>query len=130
MRFIAASLLCLLTVPSLAQSNPGLRGCIYPKNVPEQEVAEKIMALGLPYLDKELIRYRDGSGQPSGSYAVRRSLRIYFYDKNDLLMGTAIRRSPALTSYFDPNGSYLGDCVNHKLVRPDERPVHFNPAPK
>ena len=130
MKFVAAGLLCLLTVPSFAQSNPGQKGCVYPKDVPEQAVAEKIMALGLPYLDKEFIHYRDDSGQPVGSYAVRRSLRIYFYDKNNVLMGTAIRRSQELTSYFDPNGSYLGHCINHKLVGPDQRPVVFDPGAK
>ena len=128
MRFVYASLLCVLSVPALAQSAPGLAGCVYPDTPPEQAVAEKIMALPLPYLDKQFLYYRNGSGAPIGSYAVRRSLRIYFYDKNNVLMGTAIRRSPATTSYFDPSGSYLGNCVNHKLVRSDQRPVHFDPG--
>jgi hypothetical protein len=124
----AAGLLCLLAVPSLAQSNPNLEGCVYPTDVPEQAVAEAIMSLALPYLDKEVIYYRDGSGQSLGSYAVRRSLRIYFYDKNDVLMGTALRRSQETTSYFGPAGNYLGNCVHHQLVRPDRDNLRFYPA--
>ncbi len=127
MRVIAAGLVCLLALPSLARADPGLMGCVYPESVAEQAVAEKIMALALPYRDKQFIYYRDDNGQPNGSYAVRRSLRIYFYDKNNVLMGTALRRSQAVTSYFDPNGRYVGNCINHKLLRPDQRPVHFDP---
>ncbi len=130
MKLVAAGLLSLLASPSLAQSDPGLMRCIYPQNGPEQAAAEKIMAFPLPYLDKEFIYYRDDSGLPIGSYAVRRSLRIYFYDKNNALMGTAIRRSQAVTSYFDPTGNYLGQCTNRKLVTPDERPVRFDPETK
>lgn len=130
MRLVAAGLLFLLAVPAWAQSNPVLMGCLYPKDVPErQAAAEAVMALPLPYLDKQFIHYKDGNGQPTGAYAVRRSLRIYFYDKNDVLMGTAIRRSPAVTSYFDPDDSYLGRCTNHKLVPPDLHPVYLREAP-
>ncbi|HEV2173459.1 MAG TPA: hypothetical protein VGR71_07825 [Nitrospira sp.] len=130
MKFVAASLLYLLMVPlpSFAQSNLALAGCVYPKNSPAQAAAEKIMALPLPYLDKQFIYYRDDSGQRTGAYAVRRSLRVYFYDKDNVPIGTAIRRSQAVTSYFDPNGSYLGNCVNHKLMWSDQRPVHFDPG--
>jgi len=130
MRSIYAGLLCLLSVPAFAQSDPALTGCVYPNTLPQQALAEEIMALPLPYLDKQFIHYRDDSRQPTGAYAVRRSLRIYFYDKNNVLMGTAIRRSPVMTSYFDPNGSYLGNCVNHKLMWSDQRPVHFDPGAK
>jgi hypothetical protein len=128
MRFIAAGMLCLLAGPCFAASKPALLGCVYAKDVPQQAIAEKIMGLALPYLDNQFIYYRDDSGQLLGSYAVRRSLRVYFYDKYDIPMGTAIRRSQELTSYFDPDGNYLGNCINHKLVAPDQRPVHFDPG--
>lgn len=130
MRAIATCVLCLLSGSSLAQSNSVPMGCAYPKNGPDQAVAENIMPLALPYLDNQLIHYRDDSGQSNGSYAVRRSLRIYFYNKNNVLMGIATRRSQQVTSYFDPNWNYLGDCVNHKLVQPDQRPVRFDPTAK
>jgi hypothetical protein len=129
-RFVAAGLLCLLATPSLAQSDPRLDGCVYPKDVPEQAIAESVMALALPYLDKEVLYYRDEGGQPTGSHAVRRSLRIYFYDKNDVLMGTAVRRSPETTSYFAPDGEYLGNCVHHRLVPPDRIGPRIDPAPR
>lgn len=128
MRVIALSLLCLLAGPALAQTDPALMGCVYPDDPQEQPVAQKIMALALPYLDNQFLYYRDDDGQPNGAYAVRRLLRIYFYDKDGHLMGTAIRRSQAQTSYFDPDGNYLGECVNHKLVPPDDQPIHFDPA--
>lgn len=128
MRFVAIALLWLASTPCLAQSSDGLAGCIYPKDGPEQAAAEKIMPLGLPYFDREFVYYRDGNGERTGAYAVRRSLRIYFYDKNHVAMGTAIRRSPAVTSYFEPNGTYLGSCTNHKLLLRDEGPIAPRPG--
>lgn len=126
MRLIYATLLCLLSVAAAAQSDPSLAGCVYPNTPPEQGMAEKIMTLPLPYLDKQFLYYRDDSGAPTGSYAVRRALHIYIYDKNNVLMGTAIRRSSATTAYFDADGSYLGNCVNRKLMRSDQRSVRFD----
>jgi hypothetical protein len=131
MRLVVVGLICLSAVSAFAQeqSRPILEGCTYPKDVPEQQaVAESVMQLTLPYLDKQFIYYRDGNGTPTGAYAIRRSLRIYFYDKNNALMGTATRRSQVQTSYFDPAGNYVGRCINQKLVTPDDRPVRFDPA--
>jgi hypothetical protein len=127
-RLAVAGLLWFLSTPSLAQSSDGLAGCVYPKDVPEQAAAEKIMPLGLPYFDKQFVYYRDGNGQRTGAYAVRRSLRIYFYDKDDVLMGTAIRRSQAVTSYFEPGGTYLGSCTNHKLEAGNRRAIVLAPG--
>jgi hypothetical protein len=118
----------LLTVPALAQSNPKLSECVYRTELPAKDIAERIMPLTLPYLDKQIIRYRNESGIES-SYAVRRSLRIYFYEGQKLL-GTAVRRSQVQTSYFSPDGGYLGQCVNRKLIKPDDRPIRFDPRAK
>jgi hypothetical protein len=117
----------LQAVPALAESDPKLRECVYRTELPAKTIAERIMPLTLPYLDKQIIRYRE-SGIESG-YAVRRSLRVYFYEGQKLL-GTAVRRSQVQTSYFSPDGGYLGQCVNRKLVQPDNRPVRFDPQPK
>ena len=130
MRFAAAGLLCLIALPSFAQSDSRFKGCVYPEDVAEQAVAAAIMALPLPNLDKEVIHYRDDSGQPTGANAVRRSLRIYIYDKNEDLMGTAIRRSEEVTSYFGPDGNYLGRCTHHTLVPPHRNTPAFYPAAK
>jgi hypothetical protein len=117
----------LRAVPALAEADPKLRDCVYRTELPEKTIAERIMPLTLPYLDKQIIRYRE-SGIESG-YAIRRSLRVYFYEGQKLL-GTAVRRSQVQTSYFSPDGGYLGQCVNRKLVQPDDRPVRFDPQPK
>jgi hypothetical protein len=117
----------LRAVPALAEADPKLRDCVYRTELPEKTIAERIMPLTLPYLDKQVIRYRD-NGIESG-YAIRRSLRVYFYEGQKLL-GTAVRRSQVQTSYFSPDGGYLGQCVNRKLVQPDDRPVRFDPQPK
>ena len=118
----------LLTMPALAESNPKLSECVYRTELPAKDIAERIMPLTLPYLDKQIIYYRDGNGATFG-YAVRRSLRVYFYEGQKLL-GTAVRRSQAQTSYFSPDGGYLGQCVNRKLIRPDDRPSRFDPQPR
>ena len=81
----------LRAVPALADSDPKLRDCVYRTELPAKTIAERIMPLTLPYLDKQIIRFRE-SGIESG-YAIRRSLRVYFYEGQKLL-GTAVRRSP------------------------------------
>jgi hypothetical protein len=122
MKWVVAGMTCLQAFSAFAQTDPNLPGCVYPKNPADQQAtAERIMPRTLPYLDHQILNYRDENGAQTGAYAVRRSLRIYFYDKNNVLMGTAIRRSEAKTSYFDPVGTYLGQCINHKLT-PDEHP--------
>jgi hypothetical protein len=125
---IVIGMVGLLTAPALAESNPKLSGCVYRTELPAKDTAERIMQLTLPYLDKQIIYYRGESGIESG-YAVRRSLRVYFYEGQKLL-GTAIRRSQAQTSYFSPDGGYLGQCTNRKLIQPDNRSVRFNPQPR
>ena len=116
----------LLTVPAFAQSspNPKLNGCVYSSESPAKDTAERIMILTLPYLDRQIIYYRADSGLQSG-YAVRRSLHVYFYEGQKLL-GTAVRRSQIRTSYFNPDGAYIGQCVNRKLIQPDDRPANPN----
>jgi hypothetical protein len=125
---VAALVVCWTTVSAFAQTDdPNLAGCFYPEE--QKAVAHGLMTLALPYLNNQVLHYRDENGAPTGAYAVRRSLHIYFYDKNQKLMGTAIRRSEAKTSYFDPDGHYVGQCINHKLVTPDNRPVRrVNPG--
>jgi hypothetical protein len=118
----------LLTVPALAESNPKLSECVYRTELPAKDIAERIMPLTLPFMDKQTIYYRDGNGTPYG-YAVRRSLRIYFYEGQKLL-GTAVRRTQVQTSYFSPDGGYLGQCINRKLIRPDDRPIRSYPQSK
>ena len=127
MKALLVAFASLLASPVFAQSNANLNGCAYPHDGPEQAIAERIMTLTLPYLDKQFIHYRNAAGEPTGAYSVRRSLRIFFYDEQNVLIGTAVRRSETETSYFDPDGNFLGVCVNHKLVLPDNRPVRFDP---
>lgn len=127
MKSALAALTCLLASPAFAQSNANLNGCSYPHEGPAQAIAESIMSSPVPYLDKQFVHFRDADGVPTGAYAVRRGLHVFFYDKQNVLMGTAVRRSQEKTSYFDPDGNYLGECINHKLVLPDDRPVRFNP---
>jgi len=122
---IVVGMVGLLTAPAFAESNPKLSKCVYRTELPAKDIAERIMPLTLPYLDKQVIHYRNESGMEFG-YAVRRSLRIYFYEGQKLL-GTAVRRSQVQTSYFGPDGGYLGQCVNRKLIPPDDRPVRFDP---
>jgi hypothetical protein len=118
----------LLTVPASAQLNPKLSECVYRTELPAKEIAERIMPLTLPYLDNQIIYYRNESGLESG-YAVRRSLRIYFYEGQKLL-GTAVRRSQVQTSYFGPDGGYLGQCVNRKLIQPNDRRNGIDSQPR
>jgi len=127
MKLLLVALICLLANPVFAQSTADLSGCSYSHGLPEQAIAEGIMPLTLPYLDNQVVHYRDAAGELTGAYAVRRSLRIFFYDKQNVLMGTAVRRSQVKTSYFDPVGNFLGQCTNHKLILPDDRPVRFDP---
>ena len=124
---LLASVTALLTGSALAQSttNPKLSGCVYRSESPAKDLAERMMPLTLPYLDRQIVHYRDDHGVQFG-YAVRRSLRVYFYE-GEKLLGTALRRSPARTSYFSADGVYIGQCTNRKLIQPDDRPANPNP---
>jgi hypothetical protein len=129
LRLLKVVSVCIVSSPVFAQT-PQLEGCTYEKDVPGRAIAESLMALPLPYLDNQQIYFHGSNGELTGAYAVRRALRIYFYDSKNLLMGTAIRRSEMKTSYFDPHGTYLGQCTSHKMVLPNDRSVRSGPELK
>jgi hypothetical protein len=112
----------LLIWSPIARPNPGasLLRCTLPGDPVQRQTAERLMQLALPYLDQQIVYYRDQDARITG-YAIRRSLRIYFYSAGDSLRGTAVRRTEARTSYFDAHDDYLGQCVNHKMELPGEQ---------
>jgi hypothetical protein len=116
---IIGAFVAALASPAISKPTPqrNLLGCTLPSDTVERGLAELLMPLELPYLDHQVVYYRDENTVIT-SYAIRRSLHIFFYTANETLMGTAVRRTATHTAYFDPQGKYLGRCINHKMELP------------
>jgi hypothetical protein len=116
--FVSA-FVAILASSAVAQPDPeiSLLHCSLPSDAGPREIAQQLMQLSLPYLDQQIVYYRDEDARITG-YAVRRSLRIFFYSASDKLLGTAVRRTADQTSYFDARGDYLGRCIDHKMELP------------
>lgn len=123
---LLAALVLASSASAQTPDDPKMRGCSYPDSSPDKDAALQIMPLTLPYLDNQKLVYRNGGDSRNG-YAVRRSLRIYFYNADGRLLGTAVRRSQDQTSYYGPDGKYIGRCLRHKLAPPPPRPQLFDP---
>lgn len=117
--FVIAGLASLLlATPALAQPRPapdpaaGARSLLRPEqqNPTTDKMALMLdfMELTLPYVDYQVVHYKDArTGEELGT-AKRLGLRITFRNAQGDYIGKAERRSQAKTAYFDSEGNFLG----------------------
>jgi hypothetical protein len=80
----------------------------------------------LPLKHGQIVHYYDDQGEYEG-YARRFNRTIRFYDPDGFLAGRAERVSQSATTYYAPNGTYLGRRLHTKLTTKD-RAVDPNPS--
>jgi hypothetical protein len=120
MRLLAIlAALCLLAAPALAQDQGKARNgdrLQQDQNLDDADeaaMAQDLMARTLPFKSGQTLRYYNGEGDVVGT-ARRDRLTIRFYDADGNFIGRAQRVSQAATTYYGPDGRYLGRRLHKK----------------
>jgi hypothetical protein len=86
-----------------------------PTNPEAADEAQGIMRRTLPFKPVQTLKYFSGKGEYEG-YAVRRHNTIRFYDPQGNLVGKAERVTQRLTTYYAPDGTFLGRRTSQKMT--------------
>jgi hypothetical protein len=138
-KLIVAGFALLLALPATAQQQkpgqpppePSGPSTLNKEDVQGGERTElmlQMMDYTLPYKDGQTIHYQDETTGEEVGFAHRMGLKITFFDKNDHFIGEAIRRTQAVTAYFDADGNFLGTRVYQQQTAL-RRHINVKPRP-